>query len=85
MINLREALQEAATKFDGRPGELPGHVTNGSMEAQVKVIREYLDEFVQEVKSRLKTAGDFGRFDEPGQYGEYVAIEILKKVREKYA
>lgn len=82
-MELREALHKAGTTFDG-------HVTNGSMEAQVKVVGEYLEEFFASLKAELKAAGDFGLFKEElpsvdRPYPEYVAIEVLKKVREKYA
>jgi len=74
---LREELSDAGFTFDG-------HVTNGSLEAQVAVFKRHLQEFVQQVKSELKTAGDFGKFDDNECYGEYIAIEILKRAEEKW-
>jgi len=81
-MNLKEELHRAGTVFDG-------HVTNGSLEAQVQVVNEWLDDFVQEVKNQLKVAGDFGKFEEheineEALLPEYVAIEIMKKVKESY-
>ena len=81
-MNLREELHAAANKFDG-------HVTNGSIIEQEKVVRAYLDEFVNFLKGELKTAGDFGMFemevseDFPA-YPEYIAIETIKKARDKW-
>ena len=76
---IRELLHKAGIQWDG-------HVTNGSLEAQVQVIAEWFDAFVQEVKNQLKVAGDFGEFDhfDGDEYGEQIAIRILKKVRESY-
>jgi hypothetical protein len=78
-MNFKERLQQAATKFDG-------HVTNGSIEAQMELVIELL----REIKSALKTAGDFGEFNRFGTggdkeiYPETVAIEIIKGVVEKH-
>jgi hypothetical protein len=74
---LYEKLHRAGTQYDG-------HVTNGSLSSTYATVLAYLDDFCSSVKADLKAAGDFGRFDEPGTYGEYIAIEVLKKVREKY-
>jgi hypothetical protein len=78
-MNFKERLQQAATKFDG-------HVTNGSIEAQMELVIELL----REIKSAFKTAAAFGEFDafdtseDKGTYPETVAIEILKGVAEKH-
>lgn len=84
---FREELHSAATKFDG-------HVTNGSLEAQVQVVQNYLEEIFKSLIGELKTAGDFGLFRDheciKDEYletlplPEYIAIEVLKKAREKY-
>jgi hypothetical protein len=69
---MREELHKAGTTYDG-------HVTNGSIESQMKVLKEFL----LKIKSELKVAADFGEFENKGKYPEYVAIEILKRVANK--
>lgn len=69
---MKEELHKAGTTFDG-------HVTNGSLDAQIKVVGEFL----REVKSELKAAADFGEFEDPNKYPEYVAIEVLKRTANK--
>lgn len=82
-MNFKERLHEAGTKFDGRPGELPGHVTNGSLEAQMELVMELL----REIKAEFRTAGEFGEFDNDEKadiYPETIAINILKDTVRKH-
>jgi hypothetical protein len=77
MNELDEKLHQAGIQYDG-------HVTNGSLLKLRETVLAYMEDFISAVKADLKAAGDFGRFDNEDEYGEYVAIEILKKVKEKY-
>jgi hypothetical protein len=81
---FKEALYNAGSTFDG-------HVTNGSIDAQMQLIenkiRKELQTFALNLKAELKAAGDFGRFDLSSDavcYPEYTAIEVLKEVGKKY-
>lgn len=80
-MEFKDRLHEAGALFDG-------HVTNGSLAAQVEVVRDLVQEFAKSIRSELKAAGDLGRFreelkDEDRPYPEYVAIEMVKKVEEQ--
>jgi hypothetical protein len=74
VLNLADQLTEAGAKYDGR------HVTNGSCEAQVNVVRTLL----REIKSRLKLRGDFGEFSTDIKYPEIIACEIIDEVAKEY-
>lgn len=76
---IHDLLTEAGAVYDGR------HVTNGSCEAQVKVVRDLL----KEIKARISTEATFGRFDdskteEALAYPEAVAREIIDEVACEY-
>lgn len=88
MLNIdevKEQLHKTGTTYDG-------HVTNGSIEAQVryveKLVRQELQAFALNLKSALKCAADFGHFEDnderPVPYPENVAIEVLKELGKAY-
>lgn len=77
---LRDQLHKAGVYADD-------HVTNGSLDAQDTVITQFLTELFKSIRAELKAAGDFGEFDhfDGDEYGEQVAIRIVKRVEESYA
>ena len=57
MDNLKEKLHDAGIKFDG-------HVTHGSLEEQMKVIKQYESSVIMRFRKMLDRIGIHGYYNE---------------------
>jgi len=86
-VSLRDRLTEAGNKFDG-------HVTNGSIEEQLKIVREIVVEMCAEYRNTvleeayLIARGGDGRFEKQGArqlywLGRSAAADEIRKAKTK--